>query len=123
MNRLPWRRPTAGPGNQSGACERAELAIQGMTCASCASRIERVVGRNPSVSEIQVSFATGRAAIAYNPAATTLVALCKSIEALGYRAGLARNTAPDATEHDAHEAARERMWGRRVVVSWPLGLT
>jgi cation-transporting ATPase V len=123
MNRLPWRRPTAGPGNQAGTRERAELAIQGMTCASCASRIERVVGRNPSVSEIQVSFATGRATVAYNPAATTLVALCKSIEALGYRAGLARTTAPDAEEHDAHETARERMWGRRVLVSWPLGLT
>ena len=123
MNRMPWRKRPADSGASSAASERAELAVQGMTCASCAGRIERMIGRQPDVREIKVSFATRRASVSYDPAATTLVALCKSIEALGYQAAPARTAVMDADEHDAHEAAMERMWGRRVAVSWPLGLT
>jgi copper-transporting P-type ATPase V len=122
MNRLPWRRSASGPGADSISSERAELAVQGMTCASCAGRIERVIGREACVIKIEVSFATRRASVVYDPAATTLVALCKSIDALGYHATPARTTAVDADEHDAHERAMERMWARRVMVSWPFGL-
>ncbi|MCZ4305149.1 heavy metal translocating P-type ATPase [Zoogloeaceae bacterium G21618-S1] len=41
---------------------RLDLPIQGMTCAACASRIERVLKRLPGV-EAQVNFATERATV------------------------------------------------------------
>lgn len=41
------------------APERAhlQLAIEGMTCQACASRIEKVLNKKPSVYEVSVNFA------------------------------------------------------------------
>jgi len=44
---------------------RADLAIEGMTCAACAGRIQRALGRLDGVEDAQVNFATGRATVLY----------------------------------------------------------
>ena len=52
--------------------ERTELAVEGMHCASCAVRIERVLSRQPGVAEASVNFATHRASMAYDAGAVSV---------------------------------------------------
>jgi P-type Cu+ transporter len=41
-----------------------ELDLEGMTCASCAARIEKVLKRQPGVTDASVNFASERARVA-----------------------------------------------------------
>jgi len=68
------------------ATERADLPIEGMTCASCANRIERRLARQPGVSSANVNFATKLATVKFDPAATGPAALAKAVDDIGYKA-------------------------------------
>ena len=65
-----------------------ELAIGGMTCASCAARIEKKLNKLDGVTAT-VNFATETARVAY-PAATSLDSLIAVVEKAGYTATLVR---------------------------------
>ncbi len=51
---------------------RAMLALEGMTCASCAMRIEKGLKKVPGVKEASVNFATEQATVIYDPAQANL---------------------------------------------------
>src|SRR5690349_7804975 len=68
------------------ATANARLTIEGMTCASCARRVERGLLKVPGVTEANVNLATERATVAYNPALASLDDLLKKVEAVGYSA-------------------------------------
>ncbi|CAG0957709.1 H+-transporting ATPase [Phycisphaerales bacterium] len=68
------------------ASERADLPIEGMTCASCASRVERRLAKQPGVSSANVNFATKVATVKYDPATTGPAALAKAVDDIGYKA-------------------------------------
>jgi P-type Cu+ transporter len=61
----------------------ANLPITGMTCGSCAARIERTLNRLPGV-EATVNYATERARVAYDPETVTPDDLVAAVEDLGY---------------------------------------
>ncbi|UDM11687.1 heavy metal translocating P-type ATPase [Clavibacter michiganensis subsp. michiganensis] len=63
---------------------RVDLDVQGMTCASCAMRIERKLGRMPGV-EAAVNYATHRARVQL-PTGTSVEDAIRAIERTGYRA-------------------------------------
>jgi len=65
--------------------QRTELALEGMTCASCAARIERKLNKLEGVSA-SVNFATERAAVQYDPALSGLERLVSAVESAGYHA-------------------------------------
>jgi cation-transporting ATPase V len=98
--------------------ERAELAVEGMHCASCAVRVERVLSRQPGVAEASVNFATHRARLAYDAGRVSLPDLEAAVERIGYRLE-APATGTGPADEDAAEA---RAWLRRVLLSWPLAL-
>lgn len=97
----------------------AELAVSGMTCATCALRVERVLSRQPGVASASVNFATHRADVVYDPDAVELDQLEAAVEKIGYRLETAAEALEPAADEDAAEA---RAWLRRVLLSWPLGL-
>ncbi|MBX3403788.1 MAG: copper-translocating P-type ATPase [Phycisphaeraceae bacterium] len=66
--------------------ERADLPIEGMTCASCANRIEKRLTKQPGVASASVNFATKVATVKYDPAATGPETLAKAVEDIGYKA-------------------------------------
>ena len=68
--------------------ERREmtLAIEGMTCASCAMRIEKGLKKVPGVSDAAVNLATERATVSFDPAQATIDDLLKKVDATGYTA-------------------------------------
>jgi Cu+-exporting ATPase len=78
----------AAPTDQTAktAIERADLPIEGMTCASCANRIEKRLGKQPGVESASVNFATKVATVKYDPAATGPEKLAKAVDDIGYKA-------------------------------------
>jgi P-type Cu+ transporter len=64
------------------------LAVEGMTCASCARRVERALARVPGVAEASVNLATERASVVAAEGAPTLEALIAAVTAAGYGAEL-----------------------------------
>jgi heavy metal translocating P-type ATPase len=62
------------------------LDIEGMTCVSCVDRLERVLSRQPSVSEARVSLAARTAAVRFT--STDPSPLIGAVEKAGYRAQL-----------------------------------
>ena len=60
----------AQPVPATAATERVELPITGMTCASCAMRIEKKLNKLDGVTA-GVNYATERASVDYDPAAVT----------------------------------------------------
>ena len=75
---------------------RLELAITGMTCASCASRIERKLNKLDGV-EASVNLATERARVAFDPGLVTEDMLVDAVEQAGYQATLPPAPGPTAT--------------------------
>jgi Cu+-exporting ATPase len=61
------------------------LPVEGMTCASCVSRVEKTLRKMEGVSGASVNFATEKVTLAYDPARTTPVELAKILDEAGYR--------------------------------------
>jgi len=62
------------------------LALEGMTCASCAMRIEKGLKKVPGVIDAQVNLATERATVTYDPEQTGVEQMVQKVEAVGYKA-------------------------------------
>ncbi|HUR49296.1 MAG TPA: heavy metal translocating P-type ATPase [Acidimicrobiales bacterium] len=107
--------------------EELVLDISGMTCGSCAARVERTLAGAAGVGEAGVNYATRRATVAFDPAATNPDALVQAVERAGYGAkpSMAHHgmTAEDHSEHMKGDEATQRAWLRRVLIAWPLGVT
>ncbi len=101
------------------ATEQIELAVEGMTCSSCAVRVQKVLGRQPGVEQAYVNLGTNRATVSYRPMSMSLEELQSAVSKIGYQL---RPLDEDQIESkDTHELDR-RLWLRRVWISWPLGL-
>ncbi|WP_410615142.1 heavy metal translocating P-type ATPase [Amycolatopsis sp. lyj-109] len=77
------------------AAARVELAIGGMTCASCAARVERKLNKVDGVTAT-VNYATEKAQVSY-PSGLSVDDLKAVVEAAGYSARLPEPEAPDDT--------------------------
>ncbi|MEU6971712.1 heavy metal translocating P-type ATPase [Kitasatospora aureofaciens] len=95
---------TSAPGVR--ARDRVELSIGGMTCASCAARIEKKLNRMDGV-EAAVNFATEKARVDYGPG-VTVEELIATVERTGYTAELPPPPAPTAEPATAHRPAAAR---------------
>ena len=85
-----------------------DLDISGMTCASCANRIERKLNKVPGVVAT-VNYATERARVSYDGGVTTDTLLA-TVEAAGYSARLPSPAAePETIAVDPTAALRQRL--------------
>jgi len=106
--------------NAPAQTTEAELSVSGMTCGSCAARVEKVLDRQAGVERAGVNFSTERATVVFDPDQVGVEDLVSAVGKIGY--GLApAEPAGGAEEADA-EAELQRMWLRRVLLAWPLGL-
>ena len=107
-------------GTTTGTGAEVELAIGGMTCASCAARIEKKLNRMDGVTAT-VNYATEKAKVSYS-GDVSVGDLIATVEATGYTAQEpappARQTGP-AEEADELRPLRERLI-TAVVLSVPV---
>ncbi|MFD4369243.1 heavy metal translocating P-type ATPase [Rhodococcus sp. NPDC058521] len=87
---------------------RIELAIGGMTCASCANRIERKLNKLDGVTA-SVNYATEKAAVSY-PQTVSTDELVGTVEAAGYTAALPHEPGEEVPEPaDPTQQLRQRL--------------
>ena len=74
------------------ASSRIDLEVGGMTCASCAARVEKKLNELAGVSA-NVNYATELASVAYDSDQVRLPDLVGAVEAAGYTAALPSDAA------------------------------
>jgi Cu+-exporting ATPase len=89
------------------------LRVDGMECASCSARVERVLGRLDGVEHVGVNLATERATVRTRPGVDPAV-LEAAIRRAGFEAHTERADAPRAADDGDAEIARQR---RRMLVA------
>ncbi|MFJ2497043.1 MULTISPECIES: heavy metal translocating P-type ATPase [unclassified Streptomyces] len=100
-------------GTGTGTAE-VELAIGGMTCASCAARIEKKLNRMDGV-EATVNYATEKAKVSYRGEDVSVQDLIATVEKTGYTAHepappvRAEDDGPGAEEADELRPLRQRL--------------
>ncbi|WP_412023608.1 heavy metal translocating P-type ATPase [Burkholderia cepacia] len=121
----------ATPPAASTASSDLELDIGGMTCASCAGRVEKALAAVPGVARASVNLATERASV-HGAGALDAATLIAAVTTAGYRASLSAapaagadaqpaSSAQDPDARKRREAVRERnlvIWS--AVLSAPL---
>ncbi|MET8184403.1 heavy metal translocating P-type ATPase [Streptomyces sp. NPDC005078] len=90
----------------AAASSEAELAIGGMTCASCAARIEKKLNRMDGVTAT-VNYATEKARVEFG-AGTRLDDVIATVEKTGYTAQPLQRPAPTAAASPVPPPATER---------------
>jgi Cu+-exporting ATPase len=96
------------------AAETVRLQIEGMTCAACAVRVEKVLRRQEGVATATVNLAANRAHVAVMPG-TKVEDLCAAVEGAGYGA------APAPSDRDQERRLEEEAHAARVREGWMLG--
>lgn len=106
--------------------ERLDLTVTGMTCASCAARVEKKLNRIDGV-EASVNYALGRARVDFDPDRCDVDELVDAVEAAGYGAELPEPEAPagdhghegtgTAHDHGPTDDAGVRALRDRLVIS------
>ena len=64
--------------------KQLEIGIDGMTCASCSTRVERALGKLDGVADAPVNLATGRASVSYDDSVLTPAAVVDAVRKVGY---------------------------------------
>ncbi|MBP1872751.1 Cu+-exporting ATPase [Ensifer adhaerens] len=105
-----------------GAAEESiELAIEGMTCASCVARIEKALKAVPGVMQASVNLATERASVRLTKGIATSASLEQAVRAAGYDAR--RITGDESTDEEAEKREREaRRLSRSLLIAAALTL-
>ncbi|MCX4788386.1 heavy metal translocating P-type ATPase [Streptomyces sp. NBC_01221] len=115
---------TAITGTGTGTTAEVELAIGGMTCASCAARIEKKLNRMDGV-EATVNYATEKAKVSYRGEDVSLQDLITTVEKTGYTAhepaplATVEGEGPAAAEADELRPLRQRLF-TAVVLAVPV---
>ncbi|WP_418647741.1 heavy metal translocating P-type ATPase [Thauera butanivorans] len=99
-----------------------ELAIEGMTCASCVGRVEKVLQAVPGVAEVNVNLATERATVRGVAGVDALIA---AVDRAGYDARAIEAAAQAGDDEalakkDAERAELQRDLGIAAVLALPV---
>lgn len=84
--------------------DRIELAIEGMTCASCVARVEKALLKVEGVSSAQVNLATETASVKVSQ--QQIAALIAAVEKAGYKATVKSGKSLSADGHSAFQAKK-----------------
>lgn len=95
-----------------------ELAIDGMTCASCVGRVERALRTVPGVTEASVNLATERATVKGSVDVATLV---EAVAGVGYEARPVDRSGAANAEAEAQKEEERRVLSRDLAIA--VGLT
>lgn len=99
------------------APEELDLDVEGMTCGTCAARVEKILVRQSGVSTATVNLASHQARVTYDPEVVSLPELQAAVDKIGYRI-----TPVESDGGGDHHVPEQRRWLARIAVAWPLAL-
>ena len=76
--------------------EKTHIHITGMTCTTCAATIEKGLVETPGVEQVNVSFASEKASIEYDPSKVDLAKIKNTISQIGYGVATKKSIFPVA---------------------------
>jgi Cu+-exporting ATPase len=130
--RVPNDGPSSSPSPRSTGTPLAPRSnddllfnVEGMTCASCVSRVERAISSVSGVLQARVNLATNQAAVAFEPGNADAPAVVAAVRRSGYSAELAdqHHAGADMAAHGQRELAQWRLrLGVAIVLLTPLVL-
>ncbi|MGO4572039.1 heavy metal translocating P-type ATPase [Microvirga sp. 2TAF3] len=97
--------------------ESVDLAIKGMTCASCVGRVERALNAVPGVLGASVNLATERAHVRYAGGAGVIASAIAASEKVGYPAEQVRTDAAQGDKEKEARAAEMARLGRSLIIA------
>ena len=100
--------------------DHIDLLIEGMTCASCVSRVEKALANVPGVEKAEVNLATERANVTFVPGAMRPLDLISAVEDAGYSASVFGDDADRQAVADARDAAKRRTEAVHLVLAMAL---
>ncbi|HHW14544.1 MAG TPA: cation-translocating P-type ATPase, partial [Firmicutes bacterium] len=114
--------PTSAPSD--GHARKATLKIGGMSCASCAVRIEKALSELPGVEEANVNLALERATVKYDPSKVDVERLKRVVTDTGYtiRSDTGSEGQSDADRERKERETEIRQQRRRFAFSAALSL-
>lgn len=87
------------------------LAVEGMTCQACASRIEKVLNKKPAVNEAVVNFASETAQVRFDDSQASTADIMGWVAKTGFTASLLSAHAKDAHQLDSKASLPSvRLW-------------
>jgi P-type Cu+ transporter len=92
---------------------KTDFAVTGMSCAACASSVEKALGQTRGVASAGVNFATKRATVVFNPAVTGREALARAVRDAGYDVEAA---APEEPGLEEGGLTREEREAKRILL-------
>ncbi len=104
--------------------ETTTLKLRGMSCASCASSIERVVSNVSGVEQCNVNFGAEQATVTYNPRAVDVNKIQQAIADAGYSSQLLKEENPLVTDDEEQSTRRkeEQDLNRKVIIGGAISL-
>lgn len=87
--------------------EKKEIVITGMTCAACATRIEKGLNKLDGISNATVNLALEKATVEFNPSELTVSDIIARVEKLGYGAHMKENE-QEALDYREAEIKKQR---------------
>ncbi|MEL4023824.1 heavy metal translocating P-type ATPase [Lysinibacillus endophyticus] len=100
--------------------QKAEFEITGMTCAACATRIEKVLNKTNGVASASVNLALEKATIEFNPSEITIADLIARVEKLGYGAHQKQENKEQVDYREKHIKEQQRKFIISAILSLPL---
>ena len=109
------------PATRDSGGKQVELALEGMTCAACAARIEKSLNRLPGV-DAAVNFVTESAHVAFDASRTAVDDLLRAVSRAGYAAHVMRDRAAERAEDEARRRAVYRALRTEFIIACVLSL-
>ncbi|MDN4493235.1 heavy metal translocating P-type ATPase [Ureibacillus aquaedulcis] len=105
---------------ETSKIKEASLQITGMTCAACATRIEKGLNKMEGVDVASVNLALEKATIEFNPSEVTISDIIAKVEKLGYGAHQKQEDREQADHREKHIKDQQRKFIISAILSLPL---
>ncbi|WP_309090729.1 heavy metal translocating P-type ATPase [Domibacillus sp.] len=99
--------------------KKDKFSITGMTCAACATRIEKGLNKLDGIRNANVNLALERATVQYNPSVLSPADIIKKVDSLGYDAVLKEESDKGSVDYRQREIKKQTT---KFVVSALLSL-
>ena len=93
------------------------IPIDGMTCAACSSRVEKVLGKMDGIENVTVNLATEKASITYDTSIIRISNIKQKITEIGYTPLTANSSSSSDEEKIRKEKEIKTMWTKFTIAT------